>query len=48
MRMLLYKYDNDVLPELLADLFTPVCNIHIYDTGKSAGYHLYAGFHGTT
>ena len=26
--LFMYKYDNDMLPELFADMFTPVCNIH--------------------
>ena len=46
--LFMYKYDNDMLPELFADMFTPVCNIHNYDTRKSSGYHLYVDFHGTT
>ena len=33
----MYKYDNDMLPELFADMFTSVCNIHNYDTRKSSG-----------
>ena len=37
-----------MLPELFADMFTQVCNIHDYDTRKSRGYHLYVDFHGTT
>ena len=40
-------YDNDMLPELFVDMFTPVCNIHNNDIRKSAGYHLYVDFHGT-
>ena len=44
----MYKYDNDMLPELFADMFTPVCNIHNYDTRKSSRYHLYVDFHDTT
>ena len=46
--LFVYKYDNDMLPELFADMFTPVCNIDNYDTRKSSGYHLYVNFHGTT
>ena len=26
--LFMYKYDNDMLHELLADMFTLVCNIH--------------------
>ena len=37
-----------MLPELFADMFTPLCNIHNYDTRNSTGYHLNVGFHGTT
>ena len=33
----LYKYHSDMLPELFADVFTPVCNIHNHDARKSAG-----------
>ena len=33
----MYRYDNDILPELFADMFTPVCNIHNYDIRKSSG-----------
>ena len=44
----MYKYDNDMLHELFADMFTPVYNIYNYDTQKSSGYHLYVDFHGTT
>ena len=46
--LFMYKYDNDMLPELFADMFTPVCKIHNYDTRKSSGYHLYVDFHRTT
>ena len=46
--LFMYKYDNGMLPELFADMFTPVCNIHNYDTRKSSGYHLYIDFRGTT
>ena len=46
--LFMYKYDNDKLPELFADMFTPVCNIHNYDRCKSAGDHLYVTFHGTS
>ena len=43
----MYKCDNDMSPELFADMLIPVCNIHNYDTRKSTGYHLWVGFHST-
>ena len=46
--LLMYKYDNDILPELYADIFTPVCNIHNHDIRKPARYHLYVDFQGIT
>ena len=46
--LLMYWYYNGLLPELLADMFTLLCNIHNYDTRESSGYHLYVDFRGTT
>ena len=44
----MYKYDNDMLPELFVDMFTPVRNIHDYNTRAATEHHLYVTFHGTT
>ena len=32
----MHKYDNNMLLELFADMFTAVCKIHNYDPRKSA------------
>ena len=44
----MYKYDDDMLPELFVDMFTPVRNIHDYNTRTATEHHLYVTFHGTT
>ena len=44
----MYKYDNDMLPELFVDMFTPVRIIHDYNTRAATEHHLYVTFHGTT
>ena len=43
----MYKYYNDILPELFVDMFTPACNVHQHNTRKSAEYHFYVDFHCT-
>ena len=46
--LFMYKYDNDMLPELFVNMFTPVQNIHDYNTRAATEHHLYVTFHGTT
>ena len=45
--LFLCTYDTDMLPELFVDIFTPVQNIHDYNTRAVTEHHLYVTFHGT-
>ena len=44
----MYKSSNDMLPELFSNMFTPVNEIHDYETRKSVKHHLYVPFYGKT
>ena len=46
--LFMYKYDNDMLPELFLDMLTPVRNIHDFNTRAATEHNLYVTFHGTT
>ena len=45
--MFMYQYDNAMLTVLIVGMFTPVRNIHDYNTRVAAKHHLYVTFHGT-
>lgn len=45
--MFMYKYDNDMLPELFTNSFTPVSSIHPHETRQATSDHLYIMFQGS-
>ena len=44
----MYKYDNDMLPELFVDMLTPIRSIHDYSKRAATDHHLYVTFYDTT
>ena len=46
--LFMYKYTNDMLPEMFSDMFKLVHNVHSHNTRNAVDNHLYIDFHGTT
>ena len=44
----MYKYVNRILPELFLDMFTPVSEIHNYDTRQAINKNLFVSFKSTS
>ena len=44
----MYKYVNGMLPELFLDMFTPVSEIHNYDTRQAINKNLFVSFKSTS
>ena len=44
----MYKYVNGTLPELFLDMFTPVSEIHNYDTRRAINKNLFVSFKSTS
>ena len=45
--LFMYRFSNEMLPELLANMFIHVDEVHSYNTRNSANSHLYTSFHQT-
>ena len=45
--LFMYKSSNEMFPELFANMFIHVDEVHSYNTRNSANSHLYASFHPT-
>ena len=43
--LFMYKFSNEMLPELFANMFIHVDEVHSYNTRNSANSHLYTSFH---
>ena len=43
----MYKYENDMLPELFKDMFKKVTNVHDHDTRNATTDQLYIPIYGT-
>ena len=44
----MYKYMNAMLPELFLDMFTPISDIHSYDTRQAKNKKLFVSFKSTS
>ena len=44
----MYKYMNAMLPELFFDMFTPISDIHSYDTRQAKNKKLFVSFKSTS
>ena len=45
--LFMYKFSNEMLPELFANMFTQVDEVHTYNTGNSANNQLYTSVNPT-
>ena len=45
--LFMYKFSNEMLPELFANMFIHVDEVHSYNTRNSANSYLYTSFHRT-
>ena len=43
----MYKYENDMLPQLFRDMFIEVKDVHEHDTRNATTNHLYIPIYGT-